>query len=103
MKLMELVSPNQSPPRKEEKKRRLAIAKNIINMLIKAKPNDVKHSNVFVLADKAAGKRLNIDGLELQRNEILRNTKTTMIANSPLNIVKLHSIQKQMEKILKGS
>lgn len=103
MKLTELVSPNQSPPRKEEKKRRKEIAKNIVNILIKANPNSVKHSNIFVLADKAAGKRLNIDVLELQRDKIMQATRINVIANSPLNIVKLHSIQKQMEKILKGS
>jgi len=103
MKLTELVSPNLSPPRKEEKKRRMVIGKAIINIVLKANPNDVKHSKIFMLADKAAGKSLNVDILELQRDKILRDTRIKMIANSPLNIVKLHSIQKQMEKILKGS
>jgi ABC-type uncharacterized transport system substrate-binding protein len=103
MKLDELTSPAKIPPQKLEKKRRKEIGKDIINMIMKANVNNVKHSNLFQLANKAAGKDINATPLELQRDANLRGTRINMIAKSPLDVVDLHSIKKQMEKILKGS
>ena len=102
MKLTELVSPEKSPPKKKEKERRMEIAKDMMDILMKASPTSTPHAKIFVLADKAAGKSLEIDVLELKRNQLVRDAKIRTIANSPLNIVKLHSIKKQMEKILRG-
>jgi len=102
MRLDELTLPAKSPPQKLEKKRRMEIGKSIIGMVMKANINNIKHSKVFDLANKAAGKELGVSPLELQRDPLLRNTRINMIAKSPLDIVELNSIKIQMEKILKG-
>ena len=100
MKLVELVSPAKSPPKKAEKKRRMDLGKKIIDLVMKADQTKAKHNKLFDLAAKAAGKSIGASPLELSRNKIMRDTRIKMVANSPLNIVKLHSIMKQMEKVL---
>lgn len=100
MKLNELTSLAQSPPQENEKKRRMKIGKRIIDMVIKANPTIIKHAKLYALADEATGSELGVGSLELERNQILRDTRIKMIAMSPLNIVKLNSIMIQMKKIL---
>lgn len=96
MKLMEI---QVSPPGKEEIKARTNIAEKIIKILLRADTTDVKHNELFSLADKAVGKQMNFSPLELEQDSLIHSTLLRMITNSPLNIVKLNSILKQMEKI----
>lgn len=104
MKLKEMVSPAKVAPGESEQEARRNIAKQMFNIIASANQGKIEHNKIFHLAKKATGDDNFLDDvheIELKRDDNIRRSRTEQIAKSPLNLVELNSILKQMEQVIR--
>jgi len=104
MKLSEMVSPTKVSPGKKEAEARKEIASKMMNVIIKADQGKLEHNKVFFLAKSVVDddEFLNdVSEIELETSKEIQRSRIRVLSNSKLPLIKLNSMLKQMENIVR--
>lgn len=104
MKLSEMVNPTKVSPGKKEQEARKEIASKMMNVIIKADQGKLEHNKIFFLAKSIVDddEFLNdVSEIELETSKEIQRSRIRVLSNSKLPLIKLNSMLKQMENIVR--